>query len=168
MIGGAISLVSIVFSVLAKIEAERMAEEDRYKTMYEDIFVISRNPDAKRWEDEEFDLWAEDVEELVVWADFEKVRKEVQRQENLLYVNGNKFWIDEELEPEERIRVIPIILKDGEFINEEWGEEFRDRCREVIQEQRKHRHRILKEYDPDWYDEVSNRQKGVAWSKAIA
>ena len=157
--GGTVVMVCAFLgrAVVDRIEYSRNI--DRYRIMYDDIIVISRNPE----DDEELDL-PKELLSVVVWADYEDVTKEVNNQKKWLREAGNNFFVDESLKEHEKIQVHKLIFQDGEFINETWSEEFRERAIAFIKNKRAIRHGLLKETDPVYYDMVGNRQKGVAWS----
>lgn len=155
--GGGLLIFSafLIKEVIARIEYARTI--DYYKTMYEDIFVISRHPETNE------ELSLPGLDHVVVWADYEEVKEEVKNQKEWLRVAKNTFVIDPTLEECERIQIHSIIYQDGEFVNEDWQEEFLERAKMDIKNKRVIRHGLLKTTNPIWYDEVSNRQRGVVW-----
>lgn len=161
VVGGGMVLVCgfVANRIFARMDYSRTI--DRYKTRYEDIFVISRHP----YTNEEFNLWGDEFDDLVVWADFEDVMSEVSEQEDWLREADNPFFVDDQLNQDQKIKVHAIIYQDGEFVNEKWNKEFRKRARKEIATRRAKRHAILKKADPVWYHQFSNRQRGLAWSK---
>ncbi len=158
VVGGFIILISgfVAKAVFDKIDYSRTIDE--YKTKYEDIFVISRHPDT----DNEFKL-PTGFDQFVVWADFEDVMEEVKDQKEWLREAGNMFFVDPGLKEHEKIQVHAIIFQDGEFVNEDWSEEFPERAIIEIKNKRVIRHGLLREANLDWYNKHSNRQRGVAW-----
>ena len=159
-IGGGIVITCLFIGREVFNRVEHAKEIDRYKVMYDDIVVISRHPDTE----EELDLPKELVS-VVVWADYEDVIEEVSSQKDWLREAGNKFFVDSSLLEHQKIQVHALIYQDGEFINEDWNEEFRDRSIEFIKNKRAIRHGLLKSTDPVYYNKIGNRQKGIVWSK---
>ena len=160
ILGGGIILLCVWF---AKVFAEKYAyskEIDRYKVMIDDVIVISRHPKTG----EELDL-PEDLKSVVVWADYECVIEEVADQKEWLREAGNRFFVDPSLLEHQKIHVHSLIYQDGEFINEDWNEEFFERAVEFIKNKRAIRHGLLKSVDPVYYNKIGNRQRGVVWSK---
>ena len=159
IVGGVIVLICGLITKAIIERVEHSQKIDKYRLMYDDIVVISRHPDT----DEELTL-PNELLSVVVWADYEDVTKEVANQKKWLREAGNKFFNDSTLEEHQKIQVHKLIYQDGEFINETWGEEFRERAILLIKNKRAIRHGLLKQTDPVYYDLIGNRQRGVAWS----
>lgn len=104
----------------------------------------------------------EHLEDFVVVTKYKEVCVEIEHQKSLLERSGNHFFCDENLTKEQRLKVKGIIQGDGEFINEDFAE-YNIRAIEEIQEDRKLRHKMLKHYSPEWYDQFANFQNGVLW-----
>lgn len=129
-----------------------------YAKQYENIYIISNHPDS---DDKVFD---EEAGYIVVCVAYSEVMREVSNQEKLLTESRNQFFCDSGLKDHQRIRVVPIIFQDGQFINETW-KEFKKRAIAEIQEDRSSRHAMLKNADSAWYHKYGNNQRHVEWVK---
>lgn len=157
--GGMILLLAGVAIYVIKSRMELKALLERYATRYESIYVVSREPET----DEEHFFKGGDLNRLIVWADFHDVIVTIRKEEALLRRAGNAFFTDPNLSDENRLKVIPIIFRDGAFVNESW-KDFKSRIRETIEADRVAVHSNLKEANPDWYNRFANAQNGVEWN----
>lgn len=155
--GGMILLLAGIAIYMIKSRMELKALLERYATRYENIYVVSREPET-----EEEHSFKGDLNRLIVWADYRDVVIQVRKEEALLRQAGNTFFTDPGLREDQRLKVIPIIFRDGAFVNESW-KDFRGRIRETIEADRVAVHSNLKEANPDWYDKFANQQNGVTW-----
>lgn len=157
------SMLSIFISLLVYLVYARISHiltVNEFSKKYEDIHVASCNPITG----EELAL-PTDISDMVVFVPFEDVISEVENQKALLLESGNPFYCDDSLSDDQKIKVEPIIFRDGEFINENWKNHFRKRITFQVREARSKRHKMLKETDPIWYHKYSNGQNGVVWQK---
>lgn len=158
-----VASVAVYLSVVAFRKFWDRLEEGRlvryYETIWENRYVVSRHPRTG----EEFDL-PEELEELVVWTDYEDVIGTVQEEKDWLVKSDNRWATKPGIDEKARISVLGFIFQDAEAINENWESEFPARVIREIQEDRAKRHRRLKKYDADWYNLHGNRQRGVSWS----
>lgn len=157
------SMLSIFISLLVYLVYARISHiltVNEFSKKYEDIYVVSCNPNTG----EELAL-PNDIVDLVVFVPYEEVINEVNNQKDLLLESSNTFYCDPKLTEEQKIKVIPIIFKDGKNVNEKWKNQFKKRVIIEIEESRANRHEMLKQADPNWYHKNSNSQNGVVWQK---
>lgn len=98
--------------------------------------------------------YAERIDNIYVLSEKPGDRTVAQRtiaEKEMLEKSGNKRGV----------RIVQILFQDGEFVNETW-EEYQERAKEEIAEDRKSRHAKLKKEDPEWYLCAHHRQKGVS------
>lgn len=148
-------LVFVMCYVIASELIDHFKKLRSYENRYEHIYVISNSRDGDV-------IWFDDYEldSLIVRADFEKVMLQVKEEKKWLERSRNDFYIGEGLSERNRLQVVPIIFKDGEFINESWGE-FRERVRREVMESRKQRHKQLRKAGLEYYHRNMNFQKGI-------
>lgn len=122
----------------------------------EPIFVVSRHPTTG-----EKLFLPEDIDLLCVHAHYREVMLTVTRQKKLLVESGNGF-ISEDLPDDSQLPIIPIIFRDGIYVNESWGE-FNDRVLGVIRETRALWHQKMKQANNRWYMINAHSQKEYEW-----
>jgi hypothetical protein len=103
-----------------------------------------------------------DMDFMFFWVENRKVRKEEERMNKLLERSGNELYCDGSLSDNKRLKVYGEIFRDGDRVNESW-EEYVDYLIDKGMKLRGDRHRILKENDGVYYDEICNKQDGVVW-----
>lgn len=128
----------------------------RYKIIKEDIIVASRHPKTN----DEIDLGR--YNKYIVWTDYRKVIKEVERQKELLTKAGNTFFVDESLSKNQRITVEPEIFRSGENIIEEW-EDYGERLLDIVKAKLSARHKMFHNQKNAYYNKYFNNQIGVEW-----
>lgn len=159
----AVATFAAVASVLAfrklwdKIEEGQLVRY--YEKVYENRYVVSCRPITGA----RFDL-PEDLEDLVVWSDYEAVLETVEEEKDWLLKAGNEWATKPGIDEKARISVVGFIFRDAEAINETWEAEFPARVIREIQADRAKRHRKLKKYAPEWYNQYGNSQRGVSWN----
>ena len=136
-----------------------LQELNRYANMYEDVFVVSCHPRSG----EIPEIEVEELEEFIVFCDYQDVIQTVEEEKYWLRKSGNMFF-DQSLSVNQQLLVIPIIFQDGKHIAETWSD-FPERVVKEIQTRRVLRHDMLKRADPDWYNKFGNLQRGVNWQK---
>lgn len=161
LFGGIASLVTIVAAVLLVNRIEYVMTLNEYAKEYENIYVISNHPKTN-----EAVVLPEDLDELAVQSSFKDVFNTIDEQRYWLTEAQNPFFVDEKLKEEQKLQIVPIIYKDGQFVNETWSE-FRSRVISEIKEDRAKRHAMLKATDDVWYQKHSNNQSGIAWNKKM-
>ena len=166
MIGMLWGSLAFVLSVTAIVQTSREIayhrKRERYKMLYEDIWIVTRHPETY----EELDL-GHPYNDLVVWVDYYDAIKSREAEIVDLMSSGNK-WISDELSDEQKIQVFCIILGDGKHVHEDWEEAFAKRIIKEIDERRPVRWQIIKEADIDFFNKYCLKQRGVKWKPSGA
>lgn len=159
LIGGIGSIMVLVISIIVNSRIEKILLLNEYANEYENIYVVSNHP---RYETQI--KLPNEIEDFVVRCSYEDVIKTIHIQKELLREANNRLFCDPNLKEDQRLKVIPIIFQDGEFVNESW-KQFKKRVIFEIKEDRSIRHAMLKATDPIWYNKHGNNQSGIIWSK---
>lgn len=135
---------------------DRYKKMNSYENRFEDVYVVSNHPKDER------EVWImdEEIDRLIVRVDFEKVIKQVREEKKWLEKSGNDFYIGEGLNEKNRLKVLPIIFRDGKYVNESW-EEFEERVLMEVKKSREERHERLRGAGLEYYHKYMNFQKGL-------
>ena len=157
--GGIASLIIIGISIMLNDRIEYIQTLNEYSEIYENIYVVSNHPETN-----EVIQLPKRLEALIVASSYKNVHQCINIEKKWLESAKNPFFVDPNLTDEQRIRVIPIIYQDGQYINENW-KQFKKRVVFEIKEDREKRHEMLKRTNEKWYHQHSNHQIGVSWKE---
>ncbi len=132
---------------------ERWKKLKGYENRFEHIFVVSNSPEGK-----EVEIIDEEIDRLVVRVDYEKVIRQAREEEKWLERSGNDFFVGEGLNDKNRLQVVPIIFRDGKYVNESWRD-FENRVILEIMDLREKRHEMLRGAGLEYYHKYMNYQK---------
>jgi len=158
--GGMAFCLSVVVGWLVWDRVLLLRKVKRYSDMYENIYVVSNHPETGELVD------IGKFREMIVNSEYDRVLVNVGKEERWLRRVKNEFFVDEALNDNQRLKVIPIIYQDGEFVNETF-KEFRKRVIMEIKEDRRKRHAFLKKMDQGWYMKYGNKQREVIWKRKM-
>lgn len=155
VIGGLVIAFGIVVGVGVWSVYLDWMKRQRYERMYEDIMVATLNPKTG----ERYPL-PEEIEHLVVWAEYGETGKVVREEKKMLENVENPFFVDPNLSDLQRLKVFKCVKGDGEWVNETW-EEYGQRLIREVMERRAERHKMLKRLDQAWYEANSNGESVI-------
>ncbi|QDP50399.1 MAG: hypothetical protein Unbinned5350contig1001_14 [Prokaryotic dsDNA virus sp.] len=128
---------------------------NKYENRFENIYVISNHPDNE----EEIIFKEKELNELIINVDYVEVIKQIGKEKDWLVKSENNFY-NGEMSEKNRLQVIPIIFRDGKYVNENW-KSFKARAKAQILESREERHEILKSANNMYYQKYMNFQKDI-------
>jgi hypothetical protein len=145
--------IFLLLSTLAGYILAALEDRNFYKTVYEDLHVISKHPTTGA----EFSFGGDlaEANKYIFNVDYHKVRKTAARLRNDLRQAGNPN-INEALDPAQRVDVHTYIFQEGGRVNETWPE-FCEYVAEEIKANRSARHELMFNNSYEWY--ISNHEK---------
>lgn len=141
----------------SRLEAEKKKARDRI----ENVYLVSCHPRTGQTP------IVGQMEEFIEFVNYSQVMQRKKEWEALLLESGNKFFKNDEIEKRIWIEVVVIFFRHGEFVNEDFEEEFGQRVDAEVRLNRAGRHKLLAEKGP-WYFKEWHGQHCVEWKKSLS
>lgn len=136
-------------------------KKKRARDRIENVYLVSCHPKTNH------SPFAGPMEEFIEFVPYAEVMKRKNEWEKLLEESGNKFWKNKELEERPWIEIVVIFFRHGEFVNEDFDEDFGQRVEAEVRLNRANRHKELAKKG-SWYLREWHGQNCVEWKKALS
>lgn len=151
VIAGVAGCILALIGIYGAFRVNQLVERRKWRNRIEPVFIVSNHPDTG-----EETVLPPDIDAWVIHVPYRQILKHKKKVQGLLTESKNPLYSDE-LPPANRLPIVTIFFRHGEFVNERWSD-FDERVEEHVKAVRANWHALLAKTE-DWYLMFHHREK---------